>query len=281
MHAFDDLKSDDLDALLKSPASTKKPPASYAPRDFSEPCPKCRGTGNFIGYSGRVVGPCFTCKGEGKRTFAADAATRGKARERRIEKKAAAIVDFATAHPDVVAWINSSAETFPFAKAMQEAVIKYGSLTDNQLAACQRCLAARDKSRAEAKARQDNAAAINVEKIEQAFATARGNGLKRTILRLDSFVFKPAAAHSKNAGAIYVTEGDLYLGKIIGGKFTRSRECTAEHEARIIAVAADPAKAAVAYGKLTSSCSCCGLELTDPDSIARGIGPICAAKYGF
>ena len=28
-------------------------------------CPKCNGSGNFIGYTGRVVGPCFACKGKG------------------------------------------------------------------------------------------------------------------------------------------------------------------------------------------------------------------------
>jgi hypothetical protein len=28
-------------------------------------CTKCNGSGNFIGYTGRVVGPCFACKGKG------------------------------------------------------------------------------------------------------------------------------------------------------------------------------------------------------------------------
>ena len=28
-------------------------------------CPKCHGRGNFIGYTGRVVGKCFTCAGTG------------------------------------------------------------------------------------------------------------------------------------------------------------------------------------------------------------------------
>jgi hypothetical protein len=28
-------------------------------------CEKCNGSGNFIGYTGRVVGPCFACKGKG------------------------------------------------------------------------------------------------------------------------------------------------------------------------------------------------------------------------
>lgn len=28
-------------------------------------CEKCNGSGKFIGYTGRVVGPCFACKGKG------------------------------------------------------------------------------------------------------------------------------------------------------------------------------------------------------------------------
>jgi len=37
--------------------------------EFAETCPKCRGTGRFIGYTGRPLGECFACKGAGKRTF--------------------------------------------------------------------------------------------------------------------------------------------------------------------------------------------------------------------
>lgn len=43
----------------------------------------------------------------------------------------------------------------------------------------------------------------------------------------------------------------------------------------------DLEEAMVQYGRLTGNCSCCGLTLTNPDSIERGIGPICASKYGF
>ncbi len=42
---------------------------------------------------------------------------------------------------------------------------------------------------------------------------------------------------------------------------------------------ADVKAAAAAYGQLNSHCGICGLSLTDVDSIERGIGPICWAKY--
>lgn len=36
---------------------------------------------------------------------------------------------------------------------------------------------------------------------------------------------------------------------------------------------------AKAFGHKTGRCGCCGRELTNPDSIAAGIGPICAERY--
>lgn len=40
-------------------------------------------------------------------------------------------------------------------------------------------------------------------------------------------------------------------------------------------------EAATAYGKATGQCSCCGRELTNEESIARAIGPICLSKWGW
>lgn len=41
----------------------------------------------------------------------------------------------------------------------------------------------------------------------------------------------------------------------------------------------DPQGAAATDGLLTGRCSCCGRELTDPTSIALGIGPVCIGKF--
>lgn len=43
-------------------------------------------------------------------------------------------------------------------------------------------------------------------------------------------------------------------------------------------IAEDPLAASKAYGKELGRCGVCGRTLTDPESIAAGIGPICAAK---
>jgi hypothetical protein len=46
-------------------------------------------------------------------------------------------------------------------------------------------------------------------------------------------------------------------------------------------IASNPNRAATMHGQRTGRCSCCGRELTNPDSIALGIGPICKDRWGF
>lgn len=46
-------------------------------------------------------------------------------------------------------------------------------------------------------------------------------------------------------------------------------------------IAADPIAAMAAYGHLTGTCGRCGRPLEDEESVARGIGPTCAAKIGY
>ena len=48
-----------------------------------------------------------------------------------------------------------------------------------------------------------------------------------------------------------------------------------------IDAATDPLAAAIAYGRETGSCSCCGRELTNKVSIDLGIRPICREKWGL
>jgi hypothetical protein len=54
-----------------------------------------------------------------------------------------------------------------------------------------------------------------------------------------------------------------------------------EVEREIVGVAHDPLNAAIAYGKRYGKCSVCARTLTDEASIARGIGPVCAANFGW
>ena len=45
-------------------------------------------------------------------------------------------------------------------------------------------------------------------------------------------------------------------------------------------IAEAPTEALIRYGHELGRCGVCGLELTDEDSRARGIGPVCASKLG-
>lgn len=176
-----------------------------------------------------------------------------------------------------IKWIIAHANTNDFAYSLDKQLLKSGHLSEAQFAAVTRILARQSAAPAATTA----VGTAGVEKMQEAFATAVSNGLKRPKVRLANFVFKLAPATGRNAGAIYVMTGDDYLGKIADGQFTGSRDCTEEKRAEIVALCSNPLEAAIAYGKQTGICACCARELTDPESIERGIGPICESKYGF
>lgn len=257
-------------------------------QSFTEPCRKCRGSGRFISYSGRDLGPCFKCKGAGKVSFATPPDARAKAREtsatRKAERKVEAMEAFKAEHGPEAAWMIERATRFDFARAMVEAIEKFGSLTVNQMAAVHRCMekdAARSAERTEKRAA--TSAEIDISKLDAAFAIARESGAVKAAIRTGSIVFSLASATGKNPGAIYCktrSEG-TYLGKIVSGRFSSSMECTPAHTAEIVEAAADPKAAALRYASLTNECSVCGKLLTNPVSKANGIGPVCASKFGW
>jgi hypothetical protein len=135
-------------------------------------------------------------------------------------------------------------------------------------------------------------AVVNVNQTSQfealfnAFETAKGKGAKRLTLRFEGVNVKP----NRDLSALWVTsqtefeQGDYgmkpkYLGKVtrtaIDSKFSDTVRET------IMGAANDPLTAAIKYGKVSGSCSCCGKELTVKESIERGIGPICREKFGL
>lgn len=182
--------------LLHLETFSALPPAPMAA--MFEPCGKCKGTGKFIGFTGRELGPCYTCKGAGKlRTRAA------------IE--AAGVL-------------------------------------------------------------------VNDDALRATFDKLLASGLKRVKLRMSGFAVKPAKATGKHPGSLYVTEGETYLGRVAGGKFLRMDCCSQETADKVAALIADPMAAIKATGQEVGSCAICGLELTDPESLERGVGPICAER---
>lgn len=252
-------------------------PDNIAVSGYAETCPSCKGRGRFISYAGRDCGPCFKCKGRGKMTFKTSPDQRAKARERAQDAKTSAAQAFQDAYAVELTYLASRAGRWEFAQAMLDAGHKYNGWTERQLAAI-RAAMAREVDRAKTRATGTPA---DVAKVQASLSAALASGLKYPKLRLSDFVFSLASQTSANAGAVYVKSGDTYLGKVAQGRFIGSRDCNPELAAAIIAAAADPAAAAKAYGLQTGSCSCCGRELTDPVSVAAGIGPICASRFAF
>ena len=295
--------NDDLSDLL---GNTERKPRELPTDDASvrmramvelhkEQCPKCRGTGRFTSYSGRVLGECFTCKGRGHREYKNDAATRQRARDgaaaRKVRAHEQAMAAFDAAHPDVRPYLAARAASWPFAGDLLGKLEKYGSLTDGQILAVQKAMArdeTRDAERAAAKAARDAAALVidttGVDRLKAAFdkaiAAAAEKGLRKyPRITINGVTISPAKPTSRNPGALYV-KGDDYLGKIDNGKFYPTRECTPELVAQVQAFMANPAEAAKVYGQTTGTCCICNATLRSEWKF-KGIGPICAEKFGF
>ena len=303
--AHDDLNDDVFDIFgITAPANVTKPIAVDTvladaqianTRRFEETCPACNGSGVFRGYTGRIVGDCFKCDGKGVRFFRTSSDDRAKARDAAAAKREAAAATaveqanaWLEANPVEAAWMREPVKgDFTFHADMLEALNKYGHLTERQEAAVRNAAAksaARKAQWAAEKAARDAAAPVlTMGKIRAGFDNAT-QYLKRPKLRIADIQFSLAPATGVNAGAIYVVRAsdDTYLGKITpDDRFIRSRDCTDADSDVVARVAADPAAAASAHGHEYGYCSCCGRELTNPESVARGIGPICAERWGW
>lgn len=183
-------------------------------------------------------------------------------------------------HPEVVAWIESS--SLDFAQSLKRDAARHdGALTSNQINAAYRCIEKSKQVLIDATQRALAAPVADVSEIEAAFGRAVEAGLHKPRLVLQGFKITRAPQTGRNPGALYVKENGAYLGMFARGKFVRSRDCDDATETRLIEIATDPRKAALAHGHATGQCAVCARELTDPESVQRGIGPICAKRFGW
>src|SRR5215469_792211 len=182
---------DDLNAGSRAPKA--------APEVFVERCPKCGGSGRFGTY--RSLGPCYSCKGTGKVEYRTSMVQRQKSRASTARTKVNKAEAWAAAHPAEVAWLASARGEF--AASLNEALGKYGFLTERQLAAVTRCIERDAERKVERVAREAAAPTTDASRIEEAFQAALAHQVARPKLRLDTFVFSLASASGKNAGAIY------------------------------------------------------------------------------
>lgn len=276
MTGFDDLE-DDL------PVATPAP----TPKVYVEKCSKCRGSGLWLAPTSLGHQRCTQCEGTGKKVFKSSPEDRLKAREaarrnkaKRIEERAEFnLRKFTENHPKVAAWFADS--TFPFAISLRDAVKKFGNLSDKQLDAAYKCVDKMQQFVQNRELLKAEAKEVNVSVIQEVFTTALTKGYKKPSLRLGDFRFSPAPATGRNAGAIYVKKDGEYMGKVADGKFYRVATCDKETETQIVEAAATPKDTAIAYGRRTGCCAVCGRQLDNKESVERGIGPICAEKFGW
>ena len=208
---------------------------------------------------------------------------------------------FEAAEPAICEWLRAKS----FAASLLEGVFRYGSLTENQLAAARRCIA-RDNDRLAT----NNASLvtnpptgavttytpptptpvieIDGSRINLAFTAASAAGLTKPRLRYGDLLLSLAGSASRNPGNVYVKFEGTYIGRLDGTRFVPGREWpTLTEEQRkattenLRSIAHDPVAAARNHGHSTGNCSACGRFLSDPVSVAQGVGPICFENYGW
>lgn len=246
-------------------------------------CHKCHGSGvRHYGYVNHTSYPCGWCKQTGKVSDKREAniarAIKAEAtRQRNLDEK---LANFTKDHLDEVMFLGRAGEWSDFYRSLLDQLNAKGALSEGQIAAIRRGMAKAAERAAERKAKQmETATEVDVSAIEALFDKARESGLKKLAFRTDRLHISPAPAHGRNAGAIYVKDRGEYAGKIVAGRFLALRSTAADVGDKLVELAADPIGVARFYGRETGVCCCCGRELTDPVSVANGIGPICEANW--
>ena len=186
-------------------------------------------------------------------------------------------------------WLRANARGNDFLSSLDRQWVQKGYLSPKQVACIDRNIAEQEQRRQPSESpdydpaqapRRADPLQMDTAKIEEIFGYAKSRGIKQPQMRLGDYHLKTASAFSANAGAIYVTMRDVYLGKIKEGRWIPTVPGFA-HSQPIAALLKDPTLAAIAYGERTGNCAICGRLLTAAESIERTIGPICAANYGM
>lgn len=84
----------------------------------------------------------------------------------------------------------------------------------------------------------------------------------------------------KWAGWVFVKDAAEYGQQQRYGSQKPGATYQGKIEDALTVIMADPKAAMAAYGHLVGRCGVCNRKLEDKDSVERGIGPICEAKFG-
>jgi len=275
----------DLEGNLDAEPTFLDAQVNYATKDpqraiEQDKCRACNGSGVFRSkFTGRVVGDCFRCHGTGRVSHGMnERVEKAKAtKQANVQKEQDARNAYIEEHRAVIDYLRQREQRWDFARNCLERLANKGSMSEGQLNAAYNAMES-DAARAKARA------------VEAAKAEPEGSGLDLSALpagryavpdgdtRLKLLVKKPEAP-GKWAGWVFVSDAAEYgqqqkYGRQAPGK-TYSGKCVDQ----LRAILADPKAAVIAYGKLTGTCGVCGRKLENAESVAAGIGPICADGF--
>jgi hypothetical protein len=181
-------------------------------------------------------------------------------------------------YDEIITALDGMVSWNDFAASLMLQYRSKGDLSHRQWDAAERMIL---KTRSNAAKRESNRRAVDVSRIETLLATAKMNGLKKPAFRVGNLSLSIAPPTSKNAGAVYVKASGEYAGKIMHGTFMPVSSAPDGLGDMLAEIASDPRGKAIEHGRMTGVCACCGRTLTDKQSVALGIGPICAEKWGL
>ena len=171
------------------------------------------------------------------------------------------------------------AENNSFVTKMAFVYGKNGYLTEKQTEVLKKIL----RDTVANKVRAKNQGSISVDKIRELFSTPLENGLKYPKFTVGDITLSLPTENSAsyNKDAIYVRHEDVYVGKIMDGKFMPTNRCHASVSDKLMAIAKDPRGEAVGHGHLHGNCSMCRKRLSDDRSMKVGYGQTCAKNWGM
>lgn len=268
----------------------------------THPCAACGGSGRYLGRrTQQSKAHCFACGGKGyfMKSPAERFRTNERAKERKAERIAEDVSAFDEQHEGLRGFLHGASGWSEFAASLHAALLKYGSLTEKQEAAAlsMRAKTHERESTKAASLQAKAAVAVPVETIQPTLARmaeaflASSAHLEFPKMHLETedglpVVLTRAGAKSQMAGCINITDGEAYGQNKFYGRITPDgkalyRDAPASVIAMLTAFNENPKAEILVQGRRTGRCCCCHRKLTDPVSIANGIGPVCAENWGF
>jgi hypothetical protein len=163
-----------------------------------------------------------------------------------------------------------------FAVSLAKQYRSKGSLSPKQIAAGKSMQAKVTASR-ERKAKEQAEAkvtALDIDALPSGMYAVPGGDT-----RLKLRVSRSTRETSFPKGTIFVNDDAAYGQRQLYGFQKPGKDYRGKVAEALAAVVANPYEARIAYGRLVGKCGSCNARLENPDSIAAGIGPICAQKW--